>query len=65
METGSYTQIYCAASPEVTLGDSGEYYAPIAKKGSGMNAPDKYATDKNLAEKLYEWSEAELKGHGY
>lgn len=64
-ESGSYTQIYCAASSDVTLEDSGEYYAPVAKKASGMNAPSRYAKDEGLVEKLYEWSEGELNKRKY
>jgi hypothetical protein len=65
-EVGAYTNIFCSASPKVTMEDTGDYYVPVGVKGAGkMHKPSVAASDDELAEKLWEWSETEVAKHGY
>ena len=56
-DTGSWTSIFCAASPEMVKEQSGTYFQRIAEAGwqSGM------AKDMALASKLEEWTREEMK----
>ena len=57
-EQGALNQLWCATSKEA---ESGEYYNPVAQKSSGSG----YSRDRELAEKLWSWSEEQLKEKGY
>lgn len=59
-EKGAYTSLYVAASTDFKSSDSGEYYTPVAKKSK----PSKNAGNAELANKLWDWTEAEFKGKG-
>ncbi|RPB14759.1 NAD(P)-binding protein [Morchella conica CCBAS932] len=65
-EVGAYTNVFCSASPKVTMEDTGDYYVPVGVKGAGkIHIPSRAARDDELAEKLWEWSETEVAKHGY
>ena len=51
---GTRNQLWAATAKEVK---SGEYYLPVGVSGKGS----KSATDDELAEKLWKWTEDELK----
>jgi hypothetical protein len=55
-DTGSWTSLYVAASPDLKASESGQYWVRIAKKGieswSAKNAA--------LAEKLEAWTQEEM-----
>lgn len=57
-EKGAYTSLYVAASADFKSSDSGDYYSPVAKKSK----PSKHAQDAEMAKKLWDWTETELKG---
>ena len=59
-DTGSWTSVFCAASPEMRKEQSGTYFQRIAEAGwqSGM------AKDMVLAAKLEEWTREEMKKEG-
>jgi len=56
--TGALNQLWAVASEDVK---SGGYYFPVGKETSGSA----YARDEKLAEKLWNWTEEELKRQGY
>ena len=68
---GAYNQTWaCVAPVEGKTGTAkdglkpvkqGEYYVPVTKEGSAT----KFAKDGELARQLWEWTEGELKKHGY
>lgn len=60
-DTGSWTSVFCAASPEMRREQSGTYFQRIAEAGwqSGM------AKDLVLAERLEEWTKREMKKEGW
>lgn len=60
-EQGSFTSLYAAASPEFTEADSGEYFVPIAQKSKAS----KKANSPELAEKLWTWTENEMRSKGF
>jgi hypothetical protein len=60
-EDGVYTSLFAAASDEMKKEDSGSYYVPFGKKA----VPCKYATDADLAERLWEWTEEEMRRKGF
>jgi NAD(P)-dependent dehydrogenase (short-subunit alcohol dehydrogenase family) len=60
-EQGSFTSLYAAASAEFTAEDSGDYFAPIARKSK----PSKKANDPELTEKLWNWTENEMRTKGF
>jgi NAD(P)-dependent dehydrogenase (short-subunit alcohol dehydrogenase family) len=60
-DQGSFTSLYAAASAEFTAEDSGEYFVPIAQKSK----PSKKANDPELAEKLWTWTENEMRNKGF
>lgn len=55
---GAVTQLYAANAPEAK-GLSGKYIEPITK----VVAPHKNALDQNLAQKMWDWCENELKAY--
>jgi NAD(P)-dependent dehydrogenase (short-subunit alcohol dehydrogenase family) len=59
-EEGSFTQLYAVAG-EMSEKDSGCYLVPFGEK----KTPHKYATDPVLAEKLWAWTEQELRKGGH
>ncbi|MCJ1434450.1 hypothetical protein MMC27_003818 [Xylographa pallens] len=58
VQEGAKNQLWCAVSTDIT---NGAYYIPIGKKSSGS----KNARNKELAEKLWDWTEQELNKHGF
>jgi NAD(P)-dependent dehydrogenase (short-subunit alcohol dehydrogenase family) len=68
---GAYNQTWASVAPVegkvgtrkegVKLVKQGGYYVPVTKKGSSSTQ----AKDREVAKKLWEWTEAELKKHGY
>ena len=57
-EEGALNQLWCATSTEI---ENGAYYTPVANKSDGSG----YSRDRELAEKLWSWSEEQLKVKGY
>ena len=57
-ESGALTQLFAATSPDAK---SGVYYTPTAKETALGQLP----SDPKLAAELWEWTEKELKEHGY
>ena len=57
-ETGALTQVYAATGNGV---QQGRYYVPTAQLGN----ESAYARDEELVDRLWEWTEEELKGKGY
>ena len=57
-EQGAQTQLFAAVSPAAK---SGSYYTPTAKE----TTPTEFARNPELADKLWDWTEMELKGHGF
>lgn len=58
-QDGAHNQLWAAtASRDVVK--PGKYYVPVAKE-----AKPKYTADKDVAKKLWEWSEKEVKEKGY
>lgn len=60
-EVGSYTQIGLCTSPQITVEDGGSYFVPVLKKAT----PTKYGQDDTLADKLWDWTEQQLRDRGY
>jgi NAD(P)-dependent dehydrogenase (short-subunit alcohol dehydrogenase family) len=56
---GPYNQTWAATTKKENL-ENGGYYEPVAKKGK---LATKHSTDRELAERLWEWTEAELKDY--
>ncbi|KAI1617290.1 hypothetical protein EDD36DRAFT_159654 [Exophiala viscosa] len=59
-EEGSFNSLWAVASPQVTVGISGEYFVPVGVK----KEPSKLARDAQLADKLWNWTEQELRSKG-
>jgi hypothetical protein len=60
-DTGSWTSVFCVASPAMKAEQSGIYFERIAKKG-WESGP---AKDTVLAAKLEEWTNSEMKKEGW
>ena len=60
-EKGALSSIFAAASPEHTMEKNGQYYTALAVEGT----PSKFAMDKELRDKLWDWTEKELAKHGF
>ena len=61
---GAKTQLWAAVAPKgegYGKVESGSYYTPVGVK----NQSNVYVKDQQLTEKLWTWSEEELKKHGY
>lgn len=56
VEEGPYNQTWAATTPKENL-ENGAYYEPVAKK---VRPTTSYGTGKDLAKKLYDWTEKEL-----
>lgn len=56
-DKGSWTSVFCIASPEMTKEQSGTYFQRIAEAGW----QSRLAKDMTLAEKLEEWTAEEMK----
>jgi NAD(P)-dependent dehydrogenase (short-subunit alcohol dehydrogenase family) len=63
LENGAHNQLWAATAPKDKV-ESGNYYTPVGKKAGGSYMTG-YARDEKLADKLWEWTEEELKKHGY
>ncbi|KAI5819102.1 hypothetical protein BZA77DRAFT_385614 [Pyronema omphalodes] len=64
VEKGALNQLFCATMPV----ENGGYYVPVgrlAEKAWWHEKPSRFAKDDKLAEKLWEWSEEEVKKHGF
>ncbi|USP81146.1 hypothetical protein yc1106_08420 [Curvularia clavata] len=59
-EGGALNTTWCATVPKEQL-ENGAYYMPVGKKSAGS----KLARDEGLKKKLWEYTEEELKKHGY
>lgn len=59
-EKGAWSSLFAIASNTFKRSNSGAYVVPYAKIGK----PSDYARDEKLAEKLWEWTESELRGKG-
>ncbi|PTB44557.1 uncharacterized protein TrAFT101_003108 [Trichoderma asperellum] len=59
-EKGAWSSLFAIASSDFKKSDSGAYIVPYAKIGT----PSKHAQDESLAEKLWQWTETELRGKG-
>lgn len=59
IEDGVLNQLWAATAPREQV-KSGAFYYPVALATSGRRGP--YTEDDELAEKLWEWTEQELKG---
>jgi hypothetical protein len=60
-DTGSWTSVFCVASPAMKSEQSGTYFERIAKKGSQSGL----AKDMVLAAKLEDWTKSEMKKEGW
>ena len=60
VQSGALNQIWACVAPKEEVAKS-VFFNPVAKASTGSS----YARDEELAEKLWEWTEAELKKHGY
>jgi NAD(P)-dependent dehydrogenase (short-subunit alcohol dehydrogenase family) len=60
VEDGAKNQLWAATAPKSEV-ESGTYYTPIGEKNKGSA----FAQDAKAAAKLWDWTEAELKKHGY
>jgi len=58
---GAITGLYAATSPELKQGDSGRYFIPWARAGT----PDKGTQDLDLALKLWDFLEEDVKRKGF
>lgn len=56
-DTGSWTSVFCAASPAMTSIQSGTYFQRLATRGWESEK----AKDESLAQKLEEWTKIEMK----
>lgn len=65
-EQGARSQLFCATMPAVV---SGEYYLPVGRRAAAegwwFERPSPRASDDGLARQLWDWSEAQLRQHGY
>ena len=59
-DVGCYTQIELCTSPKVTVEDGGSYYLSTLK-----SAPSEYGQDDALADRLWEYTEQQLRDRGY
>lgn len=62
-DTGSWTSVYCAASPKMPSSDSGAYFVRIAKNKGGWRSGA--SKDAALAAKLETWTSKELNKNGW
>lgn len=60
-DRGAYASVFCASSQAMKAEVSGEYFVPLGKVGK----PSKHAQNMEIAEKLWQWTEDEMKGKGY
>ncbi|KIX06207.1 uncharacterized protein Z518_04182 [Rhinocladiella mackenziei CBS 650.93] len=60
-EQGSFNSLWAVAAPDVTAEMSGQYFMPVGVK----KAPSKPAQDAELAEKLWDWTEKEMRAKGF
>ena len=59
-EEGSFNSLFAVASTEFGPDDCGEYFVPIAERSK----PSSKANDVDLREKLYAWTEEEMRKRG-
>lgn len=60
-DKGSWTSVFCAASPQMKKEQSGEYFQRIAESGWQSNM----AKDLDLADKLETWTREEIEKGGW
>lgn len=60
-DTGSWTSVFCAASPEMRKDQSGTYFQRIAEAGWQSSL----AKDMALAAKLEEWTRETMRTEGW
>ena len=61
-DKGAWTPIFCVASPEMKVDQSGIYFERIAKPGTLESAK---AKDLKIAERLEEWTQMEMTKQGW
>ena len=59
VQSGARNQLWASVSKDVV---NGEYYTPVGKVGTGMGVD--LVKDTELAGRLWDWTEKELKEHG-
>ena len=65
-EKGAYNTLWAATTPKANL-ENGGYYEPVGKtpgKPTSYSGVADICSDEGLADKLWEWTENELKGIG-
>jgi hypothetical protein len=60
-DAGSWTSVFCAASPQMKAEQSGTYFERIAKAGLQSS----YAKDMDLAARLEIWTKGEMENGGW
>jgi NAD(P)-dependent dehydrogenase (short-subunit alcohol dehydrogenase family) len=63
LKEGAYNQLWTSTVEKEKL-ENGAYYKPVGSKAGGSFWTG-YARDEELADKLWEWSEEQVKKHGY
>lgn len=56
-DVGSHTSLFAVAGGGFKREDSGQYFEPVAKRGT----PSKHARDDALAARLWVWTEEEMR----
>lgn len=60
VDSGAYNSLFTVASPDFTAEMNGKYFIPVAK----ISPPSKWAENAELAQKLWEWTEKEMRSKG-
>lgn len=60
-EKGDFTTLFCAASPDIEGKDSSGYFVPVGKHAKASVK----AEERELAGKLWDWTEARLRECGF
>ena len=63
LERGAWNQLWAATVEKEKLVNGG-YYKPVGVLGKGSYMTG-YASDDKLVDQLWDWTEEELKKHGY
>jgi len=60
-DEGAYTSLFAVAGESLKKEDSGKYFVPFGK----LTTPSKKAQNTELAERLWDWTEKEMKEKGF
>ena len=60
-EPGSYTTLFAAASQKFRREQSGLYFVPVAREGK----LSRHAVNEEMGEKLWVWTESEMRNGGW